>query len=1101
MRALGAIIVLLVVVIGAAAAVILSGPTEVTVVRDRVRSILSSNLGDSYKVDVGRAIIDVDPVLGLVVQVDKIEVHDSEASLVASVPSVRMAIDPLALLRLRVDVSNVELTDAVISFVRADDGAVYLGNSGTAHAAARRSDKPPPNVMPNGPTGGFPDLFGALQVLDRGMEPPIEAAVRTGFQHLSLVDATIDVWDAPQHLQRRFAGTDFTIDVDPKTGGLNANFATSGYGGRWTATLEREIDPAGGRTMSAVFSQLTLADVLPGLGDDNGPMIADVPLYGRASIRFDKAGEVAAASVRLDLGAGTFKFGETRETVLLDEATVKLRWDLANKVLLVDPSTFFFGDTRAVVSGSISPQGDPESHRYSFELHSDGAVLSPRDSPARPLVAQRIQVSGVADLAAKLITFDNATILAQDASIAAAGSIGFDGATPSIAMAASFSPMSVDALKQMWIPFIAPGARRWVLDHIQSGRITAGRFEAAIPAGVIWSGKHEPLPEDALRLDFHLEDVAFTTFGELPPIINASGNAVLAGSTFGVDLEAGEVKVPSGRTVTVTAGAFAVANTAPRNPDAVIAVQLSGDAGALAEIANAKPLYALDRRKIDPAGLTGAADANVSIQLPLRPGLTEADVDWKVTVNATNLASASPLEGRKVTEANVAMAVTRDNITIKGKAKFDGVPADVRMDMPLAGTAAGGAQQVRLSLDDAARKRLGIGLADILAGTVGTTVSNLDDGRKGQHYILDLKRARLTLPGLGWTKGVGVAATLSFDLRPTDSGYVVEKIVLDGDGFGFQGSALLDSTFGLQSADINSFALRQGDNLAFKLTRSKSGYIINATGSSFDLRSFIVRVRERNQQDVDAPDLTITAKIDNLIGFNQETLQGGNLSLASVRGVVQKVDFDGSLSGAGVSLSYVDAGDVGTLDVSAADAGRVTRFLDLYTRFAGGALKLVGQRKGAGAAMVGTFDMSNFDVLNEPVMKNVVSTQASNGPTGYNSSRVHFDRMVAGFRKSGSLLTIGDALLRGAAVGATFSGRYDLASTNISISGTYLPNYAFNNAFSHIPIFGLVLGGGFREGLVGITFKIEGSLANPQVYINPLSAVAPGIFRKIFEFQ
>ena len=70
---------------------------------------------------------------------------------------------------MRVDVSNVELTDAVISFVRADDGAVYLGNSGTAHAAARRSDKPPPNVMPNGPTGGFPDLFGALQVLDRGI--------------------------------------------------------------------------------------------------------------------------------------------------------------------------------------------------------------------------------------------------------------------------------------------------------------------------------------------------------------------------------------------------------------------------------------------------------------------------------------------------------------------------------------------------------------------------------------------------------------------------------------------------------------------------------------------------------------------------------------------------------------------------------------------------------------------------------------------------------------------------------------------------------------------------------------------------------------------
>ena len=70
-----------------------------------------------------------------------------------------------------------------------------------------------------------------------------------------------------------------------------------------------------------------------------------------------------------------------------------------------------------------------------------------------------------------------------------------------------------------------------------------------------------------------------------------------------------------------------------------------------------------------------------------------------------------------------------------------------------------------------------------------------------------------------------------------------------------------------------------------------------------------------------------------------------------------------------------------------------------------------------------------------------------------------------------------------------------------SITGTYLPAYAFNNLFSRIPILGLALGGGSREGLFGVTFKIDGPIAQPQVFFNPLSAVAPGIFRKIFEFQ
>ena len=45
------------------------------------------------------------------------------------------------------------------------------------------------------------------------------------------------------------------------------------------------------------------------------------------------------------------------------------------------------------------------------------------------------------------------------------------------------------------------------------------------------------------------------------------------------------------------------------------------------------------------------------------------------------------------------------------------------------------------------------------------------------------------------------------------------------------------------------------------------------------------------------------------------------------------------------------------------------------------------------------------------------------------------------------------------------------------------------------------LGGGTSGGLIGVTFKIEGTTEEPRLFINPLSAVAPGIFRKIFEFQ
>jgi hypothetical protein len=222
----------------------------------------------------------------------------------------------------------------------------------------------------------------------------------------------------------------------------------------------------------------------------------------------------------------------------------------------------------------------------------------------------------------------------------------------------------------------------------------------------------------------------------------------------------------------------------------------------------------------------------------------------------------------------------------------------------------------------------------------------------------------------------------------------------------------------------------------------------------------------------------------------------------AVGGTARKISFAGAIGDGSVSLSYDDSGRTGDLSASADDAGRLARFLDLYSRFSGGSVRLTGKRTSANGPMVGSFEMANFDVLNEPAMKNIVTGSAPSVPaSGFNASRVHFQRMVADFRKTDQQITIQDALLRGAAVGATFSGRYDLSTTQLSISGTYLPNYAFNNAFSHIPFVGLFLGGGFREGLVGVTFKITGTLASPRVFYNPLSAVAPGIFRKIFEFQ
>ena len=54
--------------------------------------------------------------------------------------------------------------------------------------------------------------------------------------------------------------------------------------------------------------------------------------------------------------------------------------------------------------------------------------------------------------------------------------------------------------------------------------------------------------------------------------------------------------------------------------------------------------------------------------------------------------------------------------------------------------------------------------------------------------------------------------------------------------------------------------------------------------------------------------------------------------------------------------------------------------------------------------------------------------------------------------------------------------------------------------FGQIPVLGLFLGGGSNEGLFGVTYEVVGTLGQPVLRVNPISAMAPGVLRKIFEF-
>jgi len=145
----------------------------------------------------------------------------------------------------------------------------------------------------------------------------------------------------------------------------------------------------------------------------------------------------------------------------------------------------------------------------------------------------------------------------------------------------------------------------------------------------------------------------------------------------------------------------------------------------------------------------------------------------------------------------------------------------------------------------------------------------------------------------------------------------------------------------------------------------------------------------------------------------------------------------------------------------------------------------------------GVVNVRDFAIRGEGALDTVVAGATNSGPR---NNTIDFSQAHADFTRVPGRMSIRDGVLRGPLIGATIEGNIDYARDQVSVRGTLVPLYGLNNMFGQIPIVGLFLGGG-NEGIFGITYEVTGSTGNPRPIVNPISAIAPGLLRKFFEFR
>ncbi|HCM98751.1 MAG TPA: hypothetical protein DIS71_04535 [Rhodobacter sp.] len=356
----------------------------------------------------------------------------------------------------------------------------------------------------------------------------------------------------------------------------------------------------------------------------------------------------------------------------------------------------------------------------------------------------------------------------------------------------------------------------------------------------------------------------------------------------------------------------------------------------------------------------------------------------------------------------------------------------------------------------------------------------------------DMAPFGLQLPMLGWGKPQGQAGRLEVDAvlsRPL----FVPRLLFRSDASLAQGQITLREGGALDQIDFERVTLEDWFDGGIQIVRQGTDLDIKLAvkGGVLDLRKFKGVPASATPLDtglglsVALHKLRITQGIaltDFSGNFNLGSGFGGRFSglvnaVAPIRGIV----------------ATIDGGDM-EINLHAKDSGLVLKAANVFTTARGGDFKLNLRRPVGDAPLLGQLSMTNIQVRNAPILAELLSTISVVGLV----NQLRGAGIV--FAEVGSTIVFGpdqielrNGFADGAALGGTLSGSYRVADQSLDMKGVISPLYLFNQVGSVLT--------GRGEGFFSFNYKLRGTSDAPEVAVNPLSILTPGVFRNFFKDQ
>ncbi|XBQ15545.1 MAG: AsmA-like C-terminal region-containing protein [Oceanicaulis sp.] len=1092
LEALAALLALAIFAGGAILWRLAEGPVDAEILRaSATEALLDAVGGDVASIDSLQ--ISFDPALAaLVVTARNVNVARAGGEVLVDADRVETALALDLFLAGRAAPVRIAAEGGAFSLVRGADGRVFAGIGG-------------PEAVRATPAGAGPGP--GLGALTSGLDP--EGGLLSRLVTIDLRDVDLQLVDEVSDLRWRLRDARAALDL---TGGvIEADLSGALITSAGLAPVALRLET--GRELETFFVDLRLRDLVPAAAAPRrGPLARlsalDAPMA--LDLVFDASAEAGLEAGLLEVSVGEGLVRAGGRALDLRGARLSLGLDASEGVLEINTAEVDSDFVSAALEGRLfdfAGFDDALPGRARFDLSAGAGRLDLTPAFPEAMVWEGVEASGALDRTDLSVVFE--TLVAQ-----LPGKVGtFEGrfaydrelGAPAIALSGPVQGeiTKADVLRH-WPVNFALGARDWVRDSIIDGTLSGARLDIDIPPSAILA---DALQDEHLSMVFDFTGADVRYMSTMTPLYGLSGSAELRGDSLSLQGRGGAIGAIEIDTIFVDIPRFT-----PKGGPARFGGTGRGAASDFIALIDEPPLGIATTYGLDPASFEGRGVVAFEIVRPMLRSVPPEDMDYAVTGRFTGFGAPTGIGDLRLTGGVVDLEVDPNGFRAEAEADLAGARADLVWRETFGLEESEPSSMVTVSTLMSARDldRLGLPLRRFLDGAVG--VDALIRGRgldfSSVELALDLGSAAVALPADLWSKPAGQPATARLASNFADGGAVtLDRFALTGQGVELQAAAALAADGRLLSADIDRLRVDGRIDVAGQARRpdGPDGALhLRVTGEYFDAGELFSPGGE-GESFISAP-LVLEAAIARVL-IREIAFDGLGLTAEMGPEGLARASLAAQTRGGPVDLRFepegMDPAAPRRLTLRAADAGALLAAFAGYDNAEGGTLELgaVAPPLGAEGPVQGAVLATGFTLERMPLLARILAAGSLEGLAVLLSGQggIEFERLQSDFVWQDGTLEMREARVAGPALGVTWTGVVDFDERRTDVDGTILPSYGANSILGSVPVVGELFTSRRGEGVFGVTFSAAGPFDAIRVVSNPLSALAPGVFRRIFE--